>query len=168
MIDPALPASTTASANTIEERLARLERRLNFWPAVLPIAPVFGANQGSGFHSHSLTTVSDVYRCDAYLTAPVLDYDIQQTDAYATSSPTTITVEVKILGFGAFSDTVLVTDTQAPDAQIAGFVDLIDTLGEDILGRFASFRIRTAHTGGTGEAVAARLNKPLTLRTLSV
>lgn len=163
MEDSALPASETAQARTVTDRLDRLERRLNFFPAVLPALPIFGTPEAHGFWSHDQTSVNDVYRVDAYVTAPTLDYDLSTSDAYATVAATTQEVEIEILGFGAFADQTIVT-VSAAATQHAGLINLVDTIGEDILGRFVSFRVGVGHTGGTGNAAAVRLNKPLTLR----
>ena len=163
MEDSALPVSETAQGHTISARLERLERRLNYFPAVLPYTVLFGAVQNNGYWSHSLTSPAAVFRVDTYVTAPTLDYDLSTSDAFATIAATTQEVEIEILGFGAFADQTIVTISAAAD-QHSGFVNLIDTVGEDILGRFVAFRIKVGHTGGTGEAAAIRLIKPLILR----
>ena len=163
--DSALPASDTAAFRGLEQRIQTLERRFNQIPASLPMVPIFGAVQDSGFHTHSLTSMSDMYRVDGYVLSSVLDYDIQVSDAYAGTPPTSIDWQIEVLGFGAFADTVIASDTStSPPEQFFGFVDLVSTIGEDIMGRFVSFRLAAKHTGGTGEACGLRLVKPLIFR----
>ena len=164
MIDPALPASDTAELANIRHRITELERRPNQLPIPMPAFPVFGNPEANGFWSHTLTTPTNIYRGDAYVLARTLDYDINVSGAYGSGAPTSIELEIDILGFGAFPDTTIVTETGAPPQQYAGFVDLVDVIGEDIIGRFVSFRVKVGHTGGTGNAAAGRLNKPLILR----
>jgi len=162
-MDPVLPASLTATENDILERLANLERRFNQIPAALPSVPVFGAVQDNGYWSHSTTTPTTVLRIDGYVMARTLDYDIQTTDTFATGAPTSIEWEIEIQGFGAFADQTVASGTGAP-GQYADLVDLVTLIGEDVLSRFVSFRVKVGHTGGTGDAAAIRLNKPLALR----
>jgi len=119
-----------------------------------------------GFLSHDQTTLQEMFRVDAYVTAPLLNYDVSTTD-FGSTTPTSIEVSITAKSPAAeFPDTVLLSTTGAPGSQFAGFLDLTTllALGEDVIGRFASFRVAAGHTGGVGNAAGLRLNKPFDLR----
>ena len=166
-MEPALPPSDVAYLRELEARIRLLERRQPVLSFPLPVVAIFGNPEIQGFYSHSQTAVSDVWRVDGYVTAPILDYDLSTSDAFATTNPTTLTLEIELRSYdGSFSNTVILSDTSAPDTQVAGYVNLLDAtpLDEDIMGRFVSFRIGIGRSGGSGDAAAVRLNKPFLLR----
>jgi len=165
---PWLPPSDTANARTTDTRTFILERRPQFTEMVIPFAWIGGAAQQAGFVSQDTTTLSEAFRSDVIITAPVLQYDFQVTTAYG-SGVTSVNYELKVFAQdSAFATTVLLTGTGNSGDQMQGFVDLFDVISPDVYTRYASFRLSVSRNGGSGDGAGVRMVKPWLLRSPSV
>ena len=167
---------STLTPNLIDE-ITKLRREVdllkstNRWRAtVMPFVPL-GAVRDFGFTSLDAASYTDLFRCDTLVTAPVLDYDIQTTDVYASSVPTS--VDWRITGTvyftesgGDFATVVLASGSGSGTPQYQGSVDLLDpsALGPEAMFRLTRFDFECKRTGGSGDGAALRLVRPPLLR----
>lgn len=159
--DPTLQPDLGAVISALEARIRTLERAPRYYGQVVTAVPL-GAVRDFGFSSIDSTSYTEVFRADAWLTAPVLDYDLQISDAYSTSTPTSIEWRLEVTDEHGTA-TVVASGTGTGTDQFAGTVDLADTIGAQLLYRPIRIDIEIKRTGGTGDA-AIRQVRPFIIR----
>ena len=170
MVDSSLPPDIMDEIRALRTEVELLKRAPRWRGAVLPFV-VLGAVRDFGFTSFDVTEFADFFRCDTVITAPIFDYDIQTTDFYATTTPTSVDWQITATpyfdpGGGDFSPVVIASGTSAGTTQFSGTVDLLDpaALGPAAMFRFARFDFECKRTGGSGDGAALRLVRPPLLR----
>lgn len=164
---PWLPPSDTADTRSQNTRTGQLERRPQFTQAAIPVAVIGGTPRANGYQSVDSTTLVEIFRCDAFITAPAFSYDFQLATVYG-SGVTSINYQIEVRGAGHFTDTVVVSGSGTNGQQILGTVDLFDLISTDIYTRLGSFRLSVSRNGGSGEGAAVRLDAPFLLRSPSI
>jgi hypothetical protein len=163
-LTPWLPPSDTANSRVADNRTFILERRSQFMEMVIPFAWVGGTAQFAGYVAQDTTTLSEAFRSDVIVTAPVLQYDFQLSTAFG-SGVTSVNYEIKVYASASeFATTVLLTGTGSSGDQLAGYIDLFSAVGPDIFTRYASFRLSVSRNGGSGDGAGVRMIKPWLLR----
>lgn len=165
--NPWLPPSDVADTRGNNSRFVVVERRPQYIQATLPHAVIGGTPRANGYQSVDSTTLVEIFRSDAFVSAPVLSYDFQLSTVYG-SAVTSINYQIEVRGAGLFTDTVVVSGTGTDGQQIIGSVDLFDLISDDIYTRLGSFRLSVSRNGGSGEGAAVRLDVPFLLRSPSI
>lgn len=161
---PWLPASDVADSRGNNSRFVVVERRPQYQEVVIPFAWVGGQAQQAGFVSQDVTTLSNAFRSDVVITAPVLQYDFQLTTVYGVGV-TSVNYQIEVLSpAGEFATTILLSGTGVGGDQPAGYIDLFDAVSPDIYTRYASFRLAVSRNGGSGDGAGVRMVKPWLLR----
>jgi len=165
-MDQALTPTLGSDLMALERRITNLERLRQYRPVAVATVITGGAVRDFGFASLNTTSYADVFRADAYCTAPVLDYDLQISDTYGTSI-TSIEwqIEATIISDGSF--TTLASGTGTGTDQFMGQVDILELMGEEVLNKFLRFDIEIKRTGGSGDA-AIRPTRPMLLRAVEI
>ena len=165
---PWLPPSDTANARTADGRTFILERRPQFTEMVIPFAWIGGTTRDQGFVAGDYTTLTEMFRSDVIVTAPVLQYDFQVGAGYGVGV-TSVNYEIKVYPENSeFTTTVLLSGTGASGDQLAGYINLFSAVGPDIYTRYASFRLSVSRNGGSGDGAGVRMIKPWLLRSPAV
>lgn len=161
---PWLPPSDVADTRGNNSRFVVVERRPQYQEAVIPFAWVGGTTRDQGFVAGDFTTLTEMFRSDVIVSAPVLQYDFQVGAGYGVGV-TSVNYEIKVYPENSeFATTVLLSGSGASGAQFAGYVDLFATVGPDIYTRYASFRLSVSRNGGSGDGAGVRMIKPWLLR----
>lgn len=162
MAEVALTPDFIGYVRELERRVKALESRLTQTPSSIPAVPL-GAVRDFGFSSLDVTSYTDVFRADVYVSAPFLDADMQVSTAYG-SGITTVEWQINAQNLSTGSGfTVVASGGGAHGTQDQVTVDLRTVLGADVLFKRVRFDVEVKRTGGSGDA-AVRLVKPLTLR----
>lgn len=164
MNDPALPVSDVADTRALTGAVGTLGRRLQFTPAVIPFAVIGGTPRPSGFQSVDSTTYVEVVRSDCWVTAPLLDYDIQVTDAYGSATSIDWKIEAQFPLSATLSTATLATGTGVTGTQFSAVINLFDLTSELAFSEYLSARLSVKRTGGAGEGAGIRMVKPWLLR----
>lgn len=161
---PWLPPSDVADTRGNNSRFVVVERRPQYQEMVIPFAWIGGVPQFQGFYAGDFTTLTEFFRSDVIVTAPLLQYDFQLSSAFGVGV-TSVNYEIKVFAEnGEFATTVLLSGTGAGGDQISGYVDLFATISPDVYTRYASFRLSFSRNGGSGDGAGGRMIKPWLLR----
>ena len=162
MKDPALQPTLAGDLRDLERRISALERLRPYRPTALATMITGGAVRDFGYASRDTTTYVDVFRCDAFCTAPILDYDLQLDLTTWGTSITSVEWRLRLQDrFGTY--TVLASDSGTHGEQFNGYLDLFSLVGEDIFDQFIRIDLDIKRTGGSGDG-AARFTRPMLLR----
>lgn len=163
-----LPPSDVADTRGNNTRVTIIERRPQYQEMVIPFAWIGGTTRDQGFVAGDYTTLTEMFRSDVIITAPILQYDFQVGAGYGVGV-TSVNYQIEASSpTGEFATTVLLSGTGASGTQPAGFIDLFATISPDIYTRYASFRLAVSRNGGSGDGAGVRMIKPWLLRSPSV
>lgn len=162
-MDPAHSPYLGNTLRELERRVTSLEQLRQYRPTAVSVLPTNGTPRDQGFWSEDTTTYLDMFRADVYCTAPVLDYDLQTLMSYGTSI-TSIEWRIEVTDLYDASSTVVASGSDTvTGTQSSGYVDLFDTIGEQLFNRFIRLDLEIKRTGGSGDA-AVRWTRPPLLR----
>lgn len=165
---PWLPASDVADARGNNSRFVVVERRPQYVECTIPFAWIGGTTRDQGFVAGDFTALTEMFRSDVIVTAPVLQYDFQVGAGYGVGV-TSVNYEIKVYPQSSeFTATVLLSGTGSSGDQLAGYIDLFDVISPDIYTRYASFRLSVSRNGGSGDGAGVRMIKPWLLRSPTV
>lgn len=165
---PWLPASDVADARGNNSRFVVVERRPQYVQAAMPYSVIGGNPRAFGFQSVDATSLTEVFRSDAFITAPVLSYELQFTTAYG-AGVTSINWQIEVRSAGEFTDTVVASGTANDGDAVLAAVDLMAAIGTtDIFTRLGSFRVSVSRNGGSGEGAGVRFLTPWLLRSPTI
>jgi hypothetical protein len=163
-----LPPSDVADSRGMTSRVVVVERRPQFTEMVIPFAWIGGTTRDQGFVAGDYTTLTEMFRSDVIITAPVLQYDFQVAAGYGVGV-TSVNYEIKVYAENSeFTTTVLLSGTGASGDQLAGTINLFSAVGTDIYTRYASFRLSVSRNGGSGDGAGVRMIKPWLLRSPNI
>lgn len=159
--DPALAPNLLAVISGLEARIRTLERAPRYFGQSVTAVPL-GAVRDFGYSSIDSTSYTEVFRADVWVTAPTLDYDIQISDAFSTSTPTSIEWRIQVTDEQSTA-AVAASGSGTGADQFSATVDVTDFLGAAILYRPLRIDLEIKRTGGSGD-VAIRQVRPFILR----
>ena len=165
---PWLPPSDVADSRGSSSRFVVIERRPQYQETTIPFAWIGGTTRDEGFVAGDFTTLTEMFRSDVIVSAPVLQYDFQVGAGYGVGV-TSVNYQIEVRSpTGEFATTVLLSGTGASGFQPAGFIDLFAEVSPDIYTRYASFRLSVSRNGGSGDGAGVRMIKPWLLRSPTV
>lgn len=158
--EPTLSPDVLTDVQRIRQRITDLERSPRYSPRVVASVPL-GVRQNSGFETADSTSFVDLFRADVFLTAPILDYDIQLGD-FGTG---VTSIEWQISAHFDAQVTVVASGTGVGTNQFTGKVDMLDAsvLGIAARDQLVRIDVEAKRTGGSGQA-GLRLLRPLAIR----
>jgi hypothetical protein len=173
MPTPIYDPSLVGEIQSLREEIELLKAAPRWRTVTFPAVPL-GNPENQGFNTIDTTTYEDFFRADVLLTAPILNYDIQVSNAWETTAVTSI--EWRIQAGAYFTDgspfsfvTVDSGQWLAAAPAITQFSDFVDLTDPSLLGPAALFRLvridfEAKRTGGSGPGAGLRLVRPPILR----